>query len=330
MIEFWWNFISSREKLELAKLKTISLIIELKQGSLESAILSGYFAKRLLTGYHENVFLIETCIHLTLALIGEMRISHIELILQHLEYLSEQTMNCYAKLWYYILVIDVAIELGYELIPITYDFIENVRKYRQKLFHGAYQRSLVLIYTDCTLAQICVRLGRLFISKKHFHQALQEIRSNQMFLSDVDFRFQRSLLKLVETQLIYWFYSSEWDDERHLNKDSFLLYSIEEHLFDRSVFWNRTRWFIYRSYYQRLTLTSDRSTSSSWRTSLDEAEKNAIKLDSEWIQRLRIAWSSTQNLPCEQTFIDWRLFLSKTSLAQFQLYLLPVKVFFEK
>ncbi|CAF4751428.1 unnamed protein product, partial [Rotaria magnacalcarata] len=79
----------------------------LKRGLLCSAIVSGYFAKRVLTGYHENIFLINSCIHLTLALIGDMRISNIELIIQHLDYLSEQTMNCYGKLWYYILAIDI-------------------------------------------------------------------------------------------------------------------------------------------------------------------------------------------------------------------------------
>lgn len=29
---------------------------------------------------------------------------------------------------------------------------------------------------------------------------------------------------------------------------------------------------------------------------------------------------------CHQTFVDWRLFLTKNSLPQFQLYILPVRV----
>ena len=250
LIRFWWPHLSSRGKLELAKLKSISLMIELKQGSLESAILSGYFAKRLLTGYHENIFLIETCIHLTLALIGEMRIANIELILQHLEYLSEQTMNCYAKLWYYILVIDVAVELGYELIPITMNFLENITKYRKKLPNGPYQRSLLIVYSDCTLAQIYLRLGRLTMSKKHFQQALYQIKYDQMYLTSVDFRFKRALLKLIETQLIYCYYTKEFDDT--LTKDSFLLHSISEHINESLVPWHRTRYLIYHGYYDRL------------------------------------------------------------------------------
>ena len=225
-------------------------MIELKQGSLESSILSGYFAKRLLTGYHENIFLIETCIHLTLALIGEMRIANIELILQHLEYLSEQTMNCYAKLWYYILVIDVAVELGYELIPITMHFLENITKYRKKLPNGPHQRSLLIVYSDCTLAQIYLRLGRLTMSKKHFQQALYQIKYDQMYLTSVDFRFKRALLKLIETQLIYCYYTKEFDDT--LTKDSFLLHSLSEHINESLVPWHRTRYLIYQAYYDRL------------------------------------------------------------------------------
>ena len=247
LIDFWWKHLSSREKLELAKLKTLSLIIELKQSSLESAILAGYFAKRLLTGYHENIFLIETCIHLTLALIGEMRISNIELILQHLEYLSEQTRNCYAKLWYYILVIDVAIELGYELLPITIDFLDNVSKYRKKLLAGSNQRSLLMVYSDCILAQIYIRLGQINPSKIHFQQAFHQIKYDQMYLSKSDFRFQRGLLKLIETQLLHWYHGREY-----LTKENFLLSTIDEHVNDRSIPWNRTRFCIYQAYYDRL------------------------------------------------------------------------------
>jgi hypothetical protein len=250
LIKFWWSHVTAREKLELGKLKSLSLIIELKQSSLESAILSGYFAKRLLTGCHENIFLIETCIHLTLALIGEMRISNIELILQHLEYLSEQTMNCYAKLWYYILVIDVAIELGYELLPITIDFLENITKYRKKLLTGPNQRSLLIVYTDCTLAQIYIRLGILNLSKIHFQQALHQIKYDQMHLSNIDFRFKRGLLKLIETQLLYWYHTKEF--EEHITQDYFLLNTIEENVNDQLIPWNRTRFFIYQAYYDRL------------------------------------------------------------------------------
>ncbi|CAF5186961.1 unnamed protein product, partial [Rotaria magnacalcarata] len=250
LITFWWAQTTPREKLELGKLKSLSLIIELKQGSFESAILSGYFAKRLLTGYHENIFLTETCIHLTLALIGEMRISNIELILQHLEYLSEQTMNCYAKLWYYILVIDVAIELGYELMPITIDFLENITKYRKKLLTGPNQRSLLIVYSDCVLAQIYIRLGLLNMSKIHFQQALHQIKYDQMHLSNIDFCFKRALLKLIETQLLYWYHTKE--DEETIAKDCFLLHAIEHHVNDKLIPWNRSRYFIYQAYYDRL------------------------------------------------------------------------------
>jgi len=250
LITFWWSHITPREQLELGKLKSFSLIIELKQNLLESAILSGYFAKRLLTGYHENIFLIETCIHLTLALIGEMRISNIELILQHLEYLSEQTMNCYAKLWYYILVIDVAIELGYELMPITIDFLENITKYRKKLLTGPNQRSLLIVYSDCTLAQIYIRLGKLNMSKIHFQQALHQIKYDQMHLSNIDFRFKRALLKLIETQLLYWYHTKEFEET--ITKDCFLLNIIEDHVNEKLIPWNRTRFCIYQAYYDRL------------------------------------------------------------------------------
>ena len=246
-IVFWWPYVTSREKLELSKLKSLSLIIELKQCSLESAILSGYFAKRLLTGYHEHIFLIETCIHLTLALIGEMRISNIELILQHLEYLSEQTMNFYAKLWYYILVIDVAIELGYELMPIDIDFLENITKYRRKLPTNSNQQSLTIVYSDCTLAQIYIRLEILNMSKIHFQQALHQIKHDQMYLSNIDFRFRRAILKLVETQLLYWYHTKEF--EQTITKDNFLLNVIED---NEIIPWNRTRYFIYQAYYDRL------------------------------------------------------------------------------
>ncbi|CAF4632879.1 unnamed protein product [Rotaria sp. Silwood1] len=294
LITFWWPYITSREKLELGKLKSLSLIIELKQGSIESAILSGYFAKRLLTGYHENIFLIETCIHLTLALIGEMRISNIELILQHLEYLSEQTMNSYAKLWYYILVIDVAIELGYELMPITIDFLENITKYRKKLLTGPNQRSLLIFYSDCTLSQIYIRLGKLNMSKIHFQLVIHQIKYDQMHLSNIDFRFQRALFKLIETQLLYWYHTKEYEENITINY--FLLNIIEYNINNNLIPWNRTRYFIYQAYYDRLindykrkqqyTIDND----FNWKLSLEEAEINAIKLDLEWIKLLRTAW----------------------------------------
>jgi len=247
---FWWSYLTCREKLELAKLKSLTLIIQLKQSSLESAILDGYFSKRLLTGFHENDFLIETCIHLTLALIGEMRISNIELILQHLEYLSEQTMNCYSKFWYYILIVDVAIELGYELLPITIEFLENLTKYRKKLLTGPNQQSLLTVYGDCTLAQIYIRLGFLNLSKIHFQQALHQIKYDQMHLSMTDFRFKRALIKLIETQLLHCYYTKEYDDS--ISQHSFLLNSIDQHVNETSIPWNRTRILIYQAYYDRL------------------------------------------------------------------------------
>lgn len=247
IIHFWWNYVSSREKLEFAKLKCLALIIELKQGSLDSAILSGYFAKRILTGYHENVFLIESCIHLTLALIGEMRIINIESILHHLEYLSEQTMNCYAKLWYYILVIDVAIELGYELLPISMDLLDNVTKYRKKLRSGSMEESLLLVYSDCILSQIYARLGLLNPSKIHFHQVLYQIKYDQMSLSSIDFRLKRVLLKLVEIQLLHWYHTKECEESILIEHFLFKSWNINE--FDR---WNQSRMYIYRAYYDRL------------------------------------------------------------------------------
>jgi hypothetical protein len=250
IIHFWWSYISPREKLEFAKLKCLSLIIELKQGSLESAILSGYFAKRILTGYHENKFLIESCIHLSLALIGEMRISNIELILQHLEYLCEQTMNIDAKLWYYILVLDVAMELGYELLPITLELLECITKYRKKLPPGPNERSLLLVYSDCVLAQIYARLGLLNMSKIYFHQVLHQIKYDQMHLSTVDVRFKRALLKLVETQLIHWYHTKE--DDVDIKIDSFLLNYLNKFNNEEFVSWGKTRFLIYQAYYDRL------------------------------------------------------------------------------
>ncbi|CAF1635748.1 unnamed protein product [Adineta ricciae] len=387
LIRFWWNYVTPREKLELGKLISLSLVILLKQSSLEPAILSGYFSKRILTGYHENIFLIETCIHLTIALIGEMRISNIELILQHLEYLSEQTMNSYAKLWYYTLVVDVAIELGYELMPITADFLENVSKYRRKLLTGPHQRSLLIVYSDCTLAQIYIRLGDMNMSKIHFQQALHQIKYDQMHLSNVDFRFKRALLKLIETQLLHWYHTKE--SEETITKECFLLTVIENHVNDELIPWNRTRYFIYQAYYDRLINDYKRAQKYSidndfqWELSLQQAENQAIKLDLLWIKRLRAAWilpvseqislEVNQCLPIgrsrrstvmqkppnrfflrpsmphikfspkvernvdeqltksvhtysHQNFVDWRLFIPKTSLTQFQLYVLPVCV----
>ncbi|CAF4061971.1 unnamed protein product [Rotaria sp. Silwood2] len=250
IIHFWWSYTSPREKLEFAKLKCLSLIIELQQGSLNSAILSGYFAKRILTGYHENIFLIQSCIHLTLALVGEMCISNVELILQHLEYLSEQTINCYTKLWYYILVIDISIELGYELLPITNDLLENITKYRKKLLPGSNERSILLVYSDCTLAQVYARLGLLNLSKIHFHQALYQIKYDQMHLSNTDFRFKRSLLKLVEIQLLHWYHRKEHEENEMQNY--FLLNYLNEFKNDEFTSWNKSRFFIYQAYYDRL------------------------------------------------------------------------------
>ncbi|CAF3399020.1 unnamed protein product [Rotaria sp. Silwood1] len=299
IIHFWWSYTSPREKLEFAKLKCLSLIIELKQGSLNSAILSGYFAKRILTGYHENIFLIQSCIHLTLALIGEMRISNVELILQHLEYLSEQTMNCYTKLWYYILVIDIAIELGHELLPITNELLENITKYRKKLVPGSNERSLLLVYSDCTLAQIYARLGLLNSSKIHFHQAIHQIKYDQMHLSNIDFRFKRALLKLTETQLLHWYHKA--DHEEDTTEDCFLFNYLDEFKNEEFTSWNKSRFFIYQAYYDRLINDYRREKNFSidvslvmndfnWEISLCEASKDAIKLDREWVKCLRNAW----------------------------------------
>ncbi|CAF1138106.1 unnamed protein product [Adineta steineri] len=295
ILQFWWPYVSSREKLEFGKLKCLSLIIELKQGSIDSAIISGYFAKRILTNYHENIFLCESCIYLTFALICEMRVSNIELILQHLEYLSEQTMNCYAKLWYYILVIDVGIELGYELMPITIDLLDNITKYRKKLRPGPNERTLLLVYTDCTLAQIYARLGLLDMSKIHFHLALHQIKYDQMHLSNSDFRLKRALLKLVEIQLLHWYYKKESDE--NFTKDLFFLHNFNESNHEEFIAWNKTRFCIYQAYYDRLINDYRRQEKLSidndynWETNLHEAEKTATKLDLEWIECLRSAWS---------------------------------------
>ena len=250
IIHLWWSYIGPREKLEFAKLKCLALIIELKQGSLDSAISSGYFAKRMLTGYHENVFLIESCIYLTFALIGEMRMANIELILQHLEYLSEQTMNSYTKLWYYILILDAAMELGYELLPITIELLDNVQKYRSKLVPGPNERSLLLVYSDCILAQIYARLGELDKSKIHFHQVLHAIKYDQIHLSNIDFRFKRALIKLVEIQLLHWYHTKEY--EEFITKDFFLLNCLNDLNNEEFFSWNKTRVFIYQAYYDRL------------------------------------------------------------------------------
>jgi hypothetical protein len=247
IIHFWWSYVNPREKLEFAKLKCLSLIIELRHGSLNSAIVSGYFAKRILAGYHENVFLIQSCMHLTLALIGEMRISNIESILQHLEYVSEQIMNVYAKLWYYILVIDVAMELGYELLPIKVDLINNIAKYRKKLCSRSNDRILMFVYSDCILAQIYARLGLLDMSKIYFHQALYQIKYDQMHLCKVDFLFKRSLLKLTETQLLHWYHTKEYEEFITINY--FLLNQLNTEEFTS---WNKSRFFIYQAYYDRL------------------------------------------------------------------------------
>lgn len=250
IIQFWWSYVGPREKLEFAKLKTLSLVIEFRQGLLDSAITSGYFAKRILTGYHEHVFLIHSYIHLTLSLIGEMRVSNVELILQHLEYLSEQTMNCYAKLWYYTLGIDIAIELGYELLPLTDELLDNVTKYRKKLSPGPDERSLVLVYCDSTLAQIYARLGLLDMSKIHFHQALHQIKYDHMHLNNIDFRFKRALLKLVEVQLLHWFHTKENDEDT--KEEDFLLQYLNDLKTEEFISWNKSRFYIYQAYYDRL------------------------------------------------------------------------------
>ncbi|CAF4030209.1 unnamed protein product, partial [Rotaria magnacalcarata] len=294
IIQFWWSYVSPREKLEFAKLSCLSLIIELKRGLLCSAIVSGYFAKRVLTGYHENIFLINSCIHLTLALIGDMRISNIELIIQHLDYLSEQTMNCYGKLWYYILAIDIGIELGYELLPITNELLDNIAKYRKKLLPGTNERSLALFYSDCTLAQIYARLGLLDTSKIHFHQAIHQIRYNQMHLTNTDFRFKRALLKLVEVQLLHWYHRRA--NEEETKRQDFLLHNLDEFKNEEPTSWNKSRLYIYQAYYNRLVNDYRREhkfpvdNDLNWETCLHEAEENAIKLDREWIKCLRHSW----------------------------------------
>ncbi|CAF1266885.1 unnamed protein product [Adineta ricciae] len=295
IIQFWWPFITPQEKLEFGKLKSLKLIVELKHGSIDSAISSGYFAKRLLTNYHENTFLFETCTYLTLASIGEMRMSNIDLILQHLEYLSEQTMNCYGKLWYYTLVIDAAMELGYEIIPITAEILQNITIYRRKLFPGPNGRNLLLFYCDCVLAQVYARLGLLNPSKIHFHQALFQIEYDHMNLSSTDFRFQRALLKLIEVQLIHWYYTKDTDE--NLTKDNFILNYINESNNEAFLSWNKTRYLIYQAYYDRLINDYRRQNKLSidndlhWEESLREAEKTAIKIDTHWIECLRHAWS---------------------------------------
>lgn len=252
LIQFWWSFLHPREKLELAKLKSLSLIIELKQGAMESAILSGYFAKRILTGYNEHVFLIETCIHLTLALIGEMRLANIEPILQHLEYLTDQTLNVHGKLWYYILIIDVAMELGYEICPIRQESLEQILKYRKRLRSGPNQRSLTLFYSDCTLAQIYGRMGLLETSKIHFHSVLHQFECDQMYLSKNDFRLQRALLKLVEVQLIHWYHGKEEERDENWRKDCFLFNALTDLKSEECHSWNHSRYGIYQAYYDRL------------------------------------------------------------------------------
>ena len=198
-------------------------------------------------------FLIQTCIHLTLSLIGDMRMSNIELILQHLEYLSEQTMNCYAKLWYYVVNIDVAIELGYQLLPIQSILLDNIGKYRRKLVPGGNERSLLLIYCDCTLAQIYARLGLLDSSKIFFHQALNQIKYEQIHISNIDFRFRRALLKLIEVQLLHWYYKEETNDHDDVSMTDYLFLNVlNEFKNEQYESWNKSRYMIYEAYYDRL------------------------------------------------------------------------------
>ena len=67
-------------------------------------------------------------------------------------------------------------ELGYELLPITLDLLDNIAQYRKKLHSSSYETSLLLVYSDCILAQIYARLGILNNSKVHFHQVLHQIK----------------------------------------------------------------------------------------------------------------------------------------------------------
>jgi hypothetical protein len=88
------------------------------------------------------------------------------------------------------------------------------------------------------------------MSKIHFQQALHQIKYDQMHLSNIDFRFKRALLKLIETQLLYWYHTKEYDE--NITKDYFLLNNIQENVNEKLVPWNRTRYFIYQAYYDRL------------------------------------------------------------------------------
>ena len=134
-----------------------------------------------------------------------------------------------------------------------------------------------------------------------------------MYLSNVDFRFKRVLLKLVEVQLLHWFHT-EMKDEKSLTMDYFLLKQLNA---DDFISWNKSRFFIYQAYYDRLVddyrreqsfpidvsfkevsadlvrkkrILIDFQNDLNWGISLIEAEKHAIKLDLEWIGRLRKAW----------------------------------------
>ncbi|CAF4971353.1 unnamed protein product, partial [Rotaria magnacalcarata] len=65
---------------------------------------------------------------------------------------------------------------------------------------------------------------------------------------------------------------------------------------DKLIPWNRSRYFIYQAYYDRLINDYKRTKGYSidndfdWKLSLEKAEINAVKLDLEWIKRLRQAW----------------------------------------
>jgi hypothetical protein len=88
------------------------------------------------------------------------------------------------------------------------------------------------------------------MSKIHFHQALHQIKYDQMHLATNDFRFKRGLLKLAEVQLLHWYYEKESDE--NLTKEHFLLNHFNESNNEEFISWNKTRLFIYQAYYDRL------------------------------------------------------------------------------
>ncbi|CAF0936213.1 unnamed protein product [Didymodactylos carnosus] len=300
-IKYWWLISGSSEKLEFAKLITLSLIIQLNQNNVGRSIHCGYFSTDVLSRFHENIFLVETLIQLTYSLLYKMGLSSIEKILDNLDDISNQTSNYYTKLWYYILVIDVAVEFGYEILPINLKFLNLLSNYRKKLTDNSKQ----LFYVDCSLAQIYSRIKEFKLSTKHFNNALTMFSYTKLSMND--FSVQRALFKLAEVQLLNWWYQvkyKHYTDIVSVTKEHFL-YTYIKNLLPKESKLLLSRYYIYDAYYSRLVETYQQSLLTSlptnkqndtWIMSIQQAKdyagKYSIKLDCEWINQLNTQWSN--------------------------------------